>query len=153
MSKLKLQTAYIEVLSAFFIFLFGYTAINKILDHNNFIALLSQSSLTARSAIIIVWAVPAVELLTVTLLILPTTRKMGFKMTFASMAVFTIYVAYMLLFVHDLPCSCGGVISSMTWQQHLLFNSVLTILSAVSLWLIKNDKFFIAINRSSRTPV
>jgi len=153
MSKFKLQTVYIEVLSAFFIFLFGYTAINKILDHNNFIALLSQSTLTARSATLIAWMLPVAELLTVVFLILPATRKLGFKMTFASMAVFTIYVTYMLLFVHDLPCSCGGVISSMTWQQHLLFNSVLTILSAIGLWLIKNDKFFIAINRSSRTPV
>jgi len=56
---------------------------------------------------------------------------------FVLMTVFTLYIAYMLLFTPKLPCSCGGVLQQMTWKQHLLFNIGFTLLAAYAIWLKK----------------
>jgi hypothetical protein len=35
----------------------------------------------------------------------------------------------MLLSEKDLPCSCGGIISSLSWRQHIIFNGVFILLA------------------------
>jgi hypothetical protein len=82
-----------------------------------------------------------------------TTRKYGLVTSTILMAIFTIYISYMLLFTSNLPCSCGGVLKQLNWSQHLVFNVIFLLLSIMALWLSNNNKIFIAINRNSRTPV
>lgn len=143
----------IELLSAFFILIFVYASLSKMLDYANFKVLLAQSSFIGKGSDIVAWLLPVVELIASLFIFLPATRGIGFKVTFVLMILFTGYVAYMLLFVSTLPCSCGGVLSGMSWPQHLLFNIVLTILSIIGVRATGKHKLFIAINRSSRTPV
>jgi putative oxidoreductase len=38
-----------------------------------------------------------------------------------------------------LPCSCGGVISSMSWKQHLVFNVHCIAINIVAINLFKRD--------------
>jgi hypothetical protein len=147
------NTRAVEILSAIFIFIFAYTALSKLFDYTSFKALLSQSPLIGKRAGLAAWMLPAVELATSLILFLPSTRSFGFKVTLVLMSLFTGYVAYMLLFEPELPCSCGGVVSAMTWKQHLYFNIALCILSIVGIRMSNKHKLFIAINRSSRTPV
>jgi hypothetical protein len=45
----------------------------------------------------------------------------------------------MLIVKNDLPCSCGGVIQQMTWQQHILFNVVFIILSRIGIIASKKN--------------
>jgi hypothetical protein len=44
----------------------------------------------------------------------------------------------MIKFYTKLPCTCGGVISKMSWPQHVLFNSGFMILAIVGIQLEKN---------------
>lgn len=142
-----------EIISALFILLFVYTATTKLIEHESFLGVLSQSPLIGIRGNILSWALPILELFTAMLLFFPSMRKWGFVSSFMLMFLFTSYIIYMILFARDLPCSCGGVISSLTWPQHLMFNIFFTTLAAIGLWFTHRNKLFIAINRNSRKPV
>lgn len=142
-----------ELIVGLFIFLFAYTAISKLADYRTFAALLSQSPLIGATAPVLSWVLPLVETIITFLLFFPSSRPLGMILTTGLMSLFTLYVAYMLLFVSELPCSCGGVLATLSWKEHLLFNLVATALAIWALRNLKRDKRFIAINRLSRTPV
>ncbi len=135
------------------IFLFTYTGLSKLIDHDNFLTSLLLSPLIRNQALILVWLVPVVELLIVALLLSDKYRQTGLACSLILMTVFTVYVAYMILFIKHLPCSCGGVIKELSWSNHILFNSFFILLITISLLFATNHQFFIAINRTSRKPV
>jgi hypothetical protein len=85
------------------------------------------------------------------MLLVPASRKWGLFVSFFLMFLFTLYIGYMTFFSPDRSCSCGGVLENMSWQGHLLFNIVLTALTAVGIRLY--NKHIIAISRVSRKPV
>jgi len=147
------KTIVTDIISALFILLFVYTAITKLVEHESFRAVLSQSPLIGINATILSWVLPILELFTAMLLFIPTMRKWGFASSLILMLIFTGYITYMISFARDLPCSCGGVISAMTWPEHLIFNIFFTALAAIAMRLTYRNKLFIAINRNSRTPV
>ena len=122
-------------------------------DQQTFRAVISQSSLIGESASVLSWVLPVFELITSLLLFIPASRLVGLLLSFVLMILFTGYVAYNLLYVSNLPCSCGGVVSSLSWNQHLVMNIFLTVLSIVGIIIHTDHKLFIAINRASRTPV
>jgi hypothetical protein len=68
---------------------------------------------------------------------------LGLLASFGLMTVFTIYIAYMLLTSSHLPCSCGGVISKLSWKEHLWLNVLLSVLAAFSLCLQQRFKFLL----------
>ncbi|MDE3183126.1 MAG: hypothetical protein KGM16_06875 [Bacteroidota bacterium] len=142
-----------DIISALFILLFVYTAITKLIEHESFIAVLSQSPLIGINATILSWVLPILEIFTAMLLFIPTMRKWGFASSLILMLIFTGYITYMISFARHLPCSCGGVISAMTWPEHLIFNIFFTALACIGLRLTFRNKLFIAIGRNSRTPV
>jgi putative oxidoreductase len=152
MKTLK-KTIVADFISSLFILLFVYTATTKLIEHESFRAVLSQSPLIGINATTVSWVLPILELFTAMLLFIPSFRKWGFVSSLILMLLFTIYITYMILFARNLPCSCGGVISRMTWPQHLIFNIFFTALAAIALRLTLRNKFFIAIDRNSRTPV
>jgi hypothetical protein len=69
------------------------------------------------------------EIITSIFLIFKRTRLAGLYLSFFLMLLFTGYVFIMLRYSSYLPCSCGGVLSMMTWKQHFIFNLVFTGLS------------------------
>lgn len=144
----------INIISALFIFLFAYTALSKLLSIENFRIVLSRSEIFQTGADFLSWVIPVSELAISLLLFFHISRKFGLLLSTVLMGLFTIYIAYMLLFVPDLPCSCGGVIQQMSWPQHLVFNITFFILGFLG-WRMsgKMTQDFIAINRQSRTPV
>jgi hypothetical protein len=148
----KIRSGFIELVSSLLILLFVYTATSKLLDLPGFRATLERSPLIGNFSYIISWTVPVIELAISTMLFIPMFRQPGFLLSFILMSLFTFYIGYMLLFTPDLPCSCGGVIKSMGWRDHLLFNILFTLLAFTG-WLLMKHKRFIAINRISRTPV
>jgi hypothetical protein len=130
----------VEVISALFILLFAYTAFSKWLDSQNFIAVLAQSPLIGRTlAGIAAWSVIISELIICALLFIPRTRLIGLYGSFLVIAVFTLYIGYMIAFTPKLPCHCGGVISQMTWPQHLAFNIVFTMLALTGIILDRRN--------------
>lgn len=116
----------IEVICSAFIFLFAYTAISKILEFDTFKSVLSRSPLIGQMNSWVAWMLPGIELFICIFLFIPSLRRIGLYFSLAIMSVFTLYILYMILFSSHLPCSCGGVISKMSWNQHLAFNIILT---------------------------
>ena len=143
----------IEIISALFILLFLYTALSKIYEHKSFQIILSKSPLIGNFSKVISYILPIAEIIVSLCLLMPMTRSKGLWGSLFLMCVFTIYIAYMIIYSPKLPCSCGGVLKKLNWTQHLLFNIFFTLLNIFALWLLRKNKIVIAINRNSRTPV
>ena len=135
------------------IFLFTYTGINKLIDHDVFYSSILQSPIIKNQAALISWLVPVFELLIVVMLVSRNYNHTGLLYSLLLLLMFTFYIAYMILFIPHLPCSCGGVLKKLSWNNHILFNSFLIIITFISLRSDNQHKLFIAINRSSRKPV
>lgn len=133
----------IEIIAAVFILLFVYTATSKLIAHNTFLIALSESPLKGFGMPLISWLVPIAELLIAILLFTPRFRKFGLIGSLILMTLFTFYIVYMLLFSPHLPCSCGGLISKLSWQQHLWLNVFLTLLAATAIHLSNKLKFLL----------
>ena len=139
----------IELIAYWFIILLVFTATDKLTHLDEFRAMLLQSPVLHLYAGWFSLALPISELTIAALLVFPQTRGYGFYATTIAMILFTIYVGYMLAVSSRLPCSCGGVLKTMTWKQHLLFNMVCTLLTAWGLYNIENHYPDI---RTSRKP-
>lgn len=143
-----------DIVSFFLIFLFVYTALNKLLDIKAFAITLSLSPYLKSTALLFAWSIPIIELLISLLLFIPRYRKTGLLIGTVLMGLFTFYVGFMISVSKELPCSCGGVISNFSWSQHLIFNTGVFIMSAIAWKLLHStNKNIIAIIRESRTPV
>ncbi len=123
---------YIVLVSLLFIMLFVYAAISKILDFENFNLQIGLSPILGTTAGWMPYIVLFTELATVVLLIFKRTRMLGLFASFSLMYLFTLYIYIMLTYSSYLPCSCGGILEKMTWKQHLLFNSILLMLSGLA---------------------
>lgn len=113
------------------IVLFGYTAISKILAYDKFVFQLRlvQMPIVALLAPVIGVLVPTVEMIIVWMLCKDNLRIKGLYASFLLLLVFEIYITIMLLSGEKLPCTCGGIISQMSWKTHLVFNAVFMIIS------------------------
>ncbi|RXK60669.1 hypothetical protein ESA94_09400 [Lacibacter luteus] len=126
--------------SSLLILLFTYTAISKLTDYANFIRFIDESSPIHKGADTIGWLLPVTELVVVLLLFFERTRRAGLYASLLLLVLFTLYLLYMVLFVADLPCSCGGVISKMSWQQHVWFNLFFIGLTMLGLYAIRRQQ-------------
>jgi len=122
-----------EIASSLLILLFAYTAISKLFNYRAFARTLSESPLIHNGADTIAWLLPATELVVVLLLFFERTRKAGLYASLLLLVLFTLYLLYMVLFVADLPCSCGGVLSKMSWKQHLFFNLFFILINLIAI--------------------
>lgn len=119
----------VTIICALFIFLFVYTAAGKLMEFQSFTLVLSQSPFIGSYAPVVAWILPVTEFVIAALLFFPLTQRTGLYATIILMVLFTGYIAYMIVFIPHLPCSCGGVIKQMSWLQHLVFNLVFTSLA------------------------
>jgi hypothetical protein len=145
----KTRDRIVEIIAALLILLFTYTAISKLSRLNTFRATLSSSPWIGNHAIWLSLLLPATELLIALMLFIPFARLWGLCVAFILMGLFTGYIALMLSFTPDLPCSCGGVLKQMSWSQHLVFNIFLLLLTITGILLSAPNKVFIAINPAS----
>ncbi len=123
------------------IILFVYAALSKLVGHEKFYNDLRNSPIFGHPYIstCLSWMVPIAELMVALLLAFPGGHILGLYGALILMLAFTLYVLGILLFSESLPCSCGGVINNFTWQQHLMFNFVTTLLNVVAIYLVKKD--------------
>lgn len=130
----------VQLISSAFIFLFVYTGVNKLVEQEKFQIALRRSPILQPSSEWLVYVVPILELLLALILLRPSFRKWGLLFAALLMGVFTIYIGWMLLFMEHLPCSCGGLISSLSWKQHLLFNLAFLVAGLFGYYLINQNK-------------
>ena len=127
-------------IAALFIFLFVYTALSKLFHFSQFAHTLSRTTLLHPFASWVAWVLPLTELVIALMLFIHGTRTKGLWASFVLMLAFTAYIAYMLGFERHIPCSCGGILASLTWTHHLQLNVVLLLLSMTGLLLAGKAK-------------
>ncbi|QEL02955.1 hypothetical protein FKG96_19725 [Olivibacter sp. LS-1] len=127
----------IFIISMLFVFLFSYTAIDKLRHLEQFSRGIGKIPVVGNMHGWIAWGVPLAELLISALLIIPKSNKRGLQLATGLMSLFTLYLGLMLAFAEKRMCHCGGVIESMGWVEHLLFNLVLT---GLGLWALRLKK-------------
>lgn len=118
------KTVTVTIITSSLILLFVYTALSKLLSLSPFKTVLSQMPLISSGAAYLAWLVPLSELVLVLLLLYNPTKTWGLYGALLLLSLFTLYILLMTIFNQRLPCSCGGVISTLSWKQHLVFNCV-----------------------------
>lgn len=130
----------IEIISLLFVLLFVYSAMSKLLDYENFTVQLGQSPMLSVYASWIAPIVLALEFLIAFLLLFPVSRYIGLIGSYFLMVLFTVYIYLILNFSSFVPCSCGGVLEKMSWDQHLIFNICFALLAIIALFFIRSTK-------------
>jgi hypothetical protein len=135
----------LEIICFLFILLFIYAAVNKLLDFETFQVQLAQSPLLSAFAGWVSILVPLIEVIVSAMLLFPKTRLLGLFSALWLMAMFTTYIFVVLHFSSFVPCSCGGILEKMSWNVHLVFNSVFIFLALIGLLLyddgVANSKY------------
>jgi len=122
----------VEILAFMFIFLFMYAAVSKLIDIQKFRVQISQSPMLTNISGFISVFVPLIEIGVSVLMIFARTRLLGFIGFFALMVMFTTYIYIIMNYSEHVPCSCGGILQSMGWRDHLVFNSVFVALGGLA---------------------
>lgn len=123
----------VDIIGYLYILLFTYAALSKLLDYESFTIQLGQSPLLSAFAGWVSWLVPALEILIAILLMFTATRFFALLASFTLMVMFSVYIFIIVNYSEFVPCSCGGILEKMTWNQHLAFNLLFCFLAALAI--------------------
>lgn len=129
----------VAIICILYFLLFLYAATSKLINYGKSELQLSKSPITTDYASTLVWLVPSTEILIAILLIPSKTRTLALYAALALISMFTAYIYAILNFSSSVPCSCGGVLESLGWNEHLLFNIFFMIIAIIAV-LLKTDK-------------
>lgn len=132
--------AFIEVVSFLFILLLTYAAVSKLIDYQKFTIQIGQSPMLTGFGGIIPWLVISVELIVSVMLAIPRLRLVGLFGAFSLMTMFTAYIFAILNFSNYIPCSCGGILERLGWNEHLLFNIFFILLALAGIIAMTYEK-------------
>jgi uncharacterized membrane protein YphA (DoxX/SURF4 family) len=131
-SRLKKSTI-IDIICFLFILLFVYAALTKLVDYQKFRVQLGQSPILTAFADFVSITVPGIEIIIAVMLSFQKLRLFALYAAFSLMIMFTAYIIVITKFSEYIPCSCGGVLQNMSWNQHLIFNIVFVILGLMGI--------------------
>jgi putative oxidoreductase len=130
-----------QICAFLLIVLFVYTAISKLIAFQNFQEQMLKQAVPVWMAKILIWALPAIELVVAVLLSISNLRLIGFMISFVLMMLFTTYIGLAMLNVFSrVPCSCGGVLKIMGWKVHFFFNLFFLLLSFTGILLMNRER-------------
>lgn len=105
------------------ILLWIYASLSKLINYQLARHQMLNQVFPHTAALILTWLVPVAELITGLLLCFPKSVGIGLRISLFLLSIFTAYILGGLLhFYPRMPCSCGGVIQSLSWEWHLAFN-------------------------------
>jgi hypothetical protein len=81
--------------------------------------------------------VPFVELVIAGTLLFPKYMLGSLYASFFLLVIFTVYITAVLNFSDTIPCSCGGVVSTLGWKGHIIFNTSFMLLALLGISLTK----------------
>jgi len=131
----------IEIISVLFILLFIYAATSKLLDFQKFRVQLGQSPFLTTHAGLIAWSIPLIEILIAIIFFIPRLRLYALYTSLGLMVMFTTYIVMITRFSDYTPCSCGGVLEKLSWNEHLLFNAVFIVAAVWAIYLHKTYRW------------
>lgn len=113
--------------------------LDKILHFELFKNAMIQQPFDDGYGILLAYILPLLEISTIILLIIPSLRRYGFFLSAFMMSLFTGYVALAIFGRPDnLPCGCGLVFQHLSWEVHLVLNSIFLLISLLGLILEKH---------------
>lgn len=113
----------VELFAFLLMILFLYASVSKWLAFTTFIGEINNQPFPNWLTPWITKLLPPLEVLIAVALMFERTRTAGFYASLILMSVFSLYSAAVLLkFFAYVPCSCGGIVDSLTWPQNLLLN-------------------------------
>lgn len=122
------------IISMLFIVVFIFAGSSKLIDYYQFQQQLEQSDILKGYAGTLSWIVPTIEIVISLFLLIPRFRIFALYACLGLMIMFTIYITLMLHFSETIPCSCGGVISTLGWRGHLYLNLCLALLAFIGIF-------------------
>ncbi|ETN95779.1 Methylamine utilisation protein MauE [Zhouia amylolytica] len=136
---MKLKATIIDIICLFYILLFVYAAVSKLLDFETFRVQLGQSPMLTNFKGLVAYGVPSIELALALLLIVKKFRIPALYASLGLMMAFSMYIIAILNFSDHIPCSCGGVLEQLGWTEHLVFNIVFMFLAVIAIILESNN--------------
>ncbi|MFW0737140.1 MauE/DoxX family redox-associated membrane protein [Flavobacterium sp. T12S277] len=136
-TSISFKNTIVDIICLLYILLFVYAAVSKLLDFENFRVQLGQSPLLSAFAGYIAWMVPILELLIVVLIGLKRCIIMGLFGALCLMIIFTTYIFIILNYSPFVPCSCGGILEKMGWEEHFIFNFVFIMLAVAGILILR----------------
>lgn len=130
-----MRKIFVETVCLIIILLFVYTGLSKFAEFSEFKAAVGKSPMLTSFSTFIVYFIPSLEIATGVLLAMPRWRLVGLYISYALMLMFTLYIYLMIYHSDYRGCTCGGIIQRMSWDDHLYFNAILTLLILVALLL------------------
>lgn len=131
----KTKGILVDIICYLFVLLFLYAATSKLMDYDKFQLQIGKSPIITDFASVLVWLVPGLEIVISVMLLIERTRMLGLFAAFTLMLLFTFYIYAILHFSDSIPCSCGGVLEKMSWNQHLIFNIAFVLLGLAGILL------------------
>lgn len=130
--KHPIKSLFRQAVACGFVFLFVYTALDKLRHLGRFRFALESSPWLAAMYRPLSVTIPLIELALVVLLTWPRTQRLGLLLSTTLLFSFTLYIGAMLAWAPALPCGCGGILNALSWKGHLLVNAALTALGAIA---------------------
>lgn len=132
----------ILTVSILLILLFVYTGLSKLVDYESFRGQMLNQPLPEGFTGQLAWSVPTTELVTALLLIIKPARMLGLVFSTVLMTIFTLYVGLILNNVFEwIPCSCGGIMESLSWKGHFVLNALFLLMSLSGLMLAIRKRY------------
>lgn len=136
---MKAKQITLEFLIACLVLLFIYTATAKLIKFEDFKLAMGAQPIIPGLKTLLVYTLPPVEILVVVLMATNKFRKIGLWASLGLLLVFTGYIILIKLnYYGRIPCSCGGVIKSLDWTEHLFFNLFFTTVNIGAILLHRN---------------
>lgn len=135
----------LDIISVLFVTLFLYTGISKLIDYSLFKEQISMFPFLKPIANYLATFLPIIEFIVAIAYLVPRCRMKALYGSLILMIVFTVYIILILSFSENIPCSCGGIISKLSWTEHFFFNSILIVFALVGINLERrqiNRKIF-----------
>lgn len=123
--------------SLFFAVFFSYASIIKAKDFDAFRRELGESPGLEGSGTAVAFGIIAVQTVAAVLLCYRPSRFWGLWTTLWTVAGFAAYIAVILLFSKNLPCTCIGLFENMSWQGNLVFNMVLVLTALMGIYTLR----------------
>ncbi|SMC98074.1 MauE/DoxX family redox-associated membrane protein [Pedobacter nyackensis] len=131
----KTKRTIVDIIAYLYVLLFLYAATSKLIEYDKSLLQMSKSPIITDYAHILGWFVPTLEIIISMMLLIKRTILLGLYTAFTLMCLFTAYIYAILNYSDHIPCSCGGVLAQLGWNEHLIFNIAFIALALIGILL------------------
>lgn len=129
-SKLTFNSTFILTTIFIDFLIYFYSGIDKLLHFDNFIVNIGRSPFAPSEFLTeIAVCIIMIEIGLSLLLFSKKFRKLSLFLLSCLSFIFSIYIILMITYSPNLPCSCGGIVNFLNWNEHLALTIYLTLSS------------------------